>query len=496
MESKLNATIERPANLFDRDAEWADLARFIGGPITTPRLGLVYGRRRQGKSFMLESLTSVTDGFYHQALEEARAPALDAFSAALAAFVGHSGLPTGRFDDWPAAIRAVAEQAGGRPIVIDEFPYLLRASPELPSAIQAAYDGARSGRHPAFNLILCGSALSVMTRLLTGQQALRGRAILDMPVHSLDFRQARAFWEIDDLEVAFLVNAVLGGPPGYRSLLDGITPQSVGDFEDWLATGILNPSHALFREAEYLLAEDPTLVDRAVYRSIIGAIARGESTRRGVASRLDRPDTALDHPLDQLERSQFIIRDADLLRSNRPLLRVADPLLRFHFSVLRPDLARFEARQTHEAWGNAESRFRSQVIGPHFESLARTWTSRYASARTLGGRAKRVGFVQVNDREFKQAFELDVVAEAEGQTSDGKPVVLAIGEAKDSDRPRTLADLARLDRLRGSLARRADIGHARLLLFGRSGFDRDLVAAARRRTDIELVDLDRLYLGD
>lgn len=164
--------------------------------------------------------------------------------------------------------------------------------------------------------------------------------------------------------------------------------------------------------------------------------------------------------------------------------------------MLRPDLARFEARQTHEAWVDAEPRLRSQVIGPHFESLARTWTSRYASARTLGGRAKRVGFVQVNDPEMKQAFELDVVAEADGQASNGKPVILAIGEAKASDRPRTVADLTRLDRLRGSLAGRADMSHARLLLFGRSGFAGDLVAAARRRKDIELVDLARLYGGD
>ncbi len=489
-------TTTRPSRLFDREDEWADLMRFAGDPAPTPRIGLVYGRRRQGKSFMLDELAAASGGFYHQAIEEQSAPALDRFAAAIAAFAGLPAWAGGRFNDWTTAFRALAEQAGGRPLVIDEFPYLLRESPELPSVVQAAYDAAKSGRHPTFQMILCGSALSVMTRLLTGQQALRGRAVLDMPVQAFDFRVSRAFWGSGDLEIAFLVNAVLGGPPGYRDLLAGAAPASAAEFADWLAEGVLNPSHALFREAEYLLSEDPALVDRALYRSIIAAISGGQSTRRGVGGVLGRPDTALDHPLGQLERAQFIVRDSDLLRPNRPLLRVADPLLRFHFTVLRPDIARFEARRTREAWTDAEPRFRAQVLGPHFESLARTWTERYASGTTLGGRPRRVGFVQVNDPGAKQQFELDVVAEAPGEKVDGKPRLLAIGEAKASETPRTLGDLARLERIREILATRAEVGKTKLLLFGRAGFEADLTATASKRQDVELVDLARLYEGD
>jgi Archaeal ATPase. len=489
-------TIPRPSSLFDREAEWTDLSRFGDGSSDVRRIGLVYGRRRQGKSFMLEHLARSTNGFYYQALEEARASALERFATQLAAFSGATEVPVRGFDDWAGAFRAAASLAGGRPIIIDEFPYLLREAPELPSLIQDAYDGVRFGRHPAFRLILCGSALSVMSKLLTGTQALRGRAQLDMPVRSFDFREARSFWQIEDIQTAFLVHAVLGGPPGYRDLVEGATPGSVAEFADWLTATVLNPSHALFREAEYLLSEDPGLIDRALYRSILAVIAGGETTRRGVGVKVDRPETALDHQLGQLERAGFILRDADLLRPNRPLLRIADPLLRFHFAVLRPDLARFEMRQTQAAWQDAERRFRSIVLGPQFESLARTWAATFASSRTLGGHPRQVGFVQVNDREQRQAFELDVVAEAEGPRAGGKPRLLAIGEAKAGDRPRTVNDLRRLERLRGELAGRAEVGRTRLLLFGRSGFDTDLVEAVSRRRDVELIDLQRIYEGD
>jgi len=54
----------------------------------------------------------------------------------------------------------------------------------------------------------------------------------------------------------------------------------------------------------------------------------------------------------------------------------------------------------------------------------------------------------------------------------------------------------RLDRLRGLLVARADVSRTRLLLFGRSGFAPDLLAAAQTRSNVELIDLERLYEGD
>ncbi len=487
-------SVERPAALFDRETEWKDLTRFVSGPEGMPSIGLVYGRRRQGKSFMLDHLRRAAGGFGYQALEETRVAALAGLFGATAAFAGFPAPAGSRFENWSTAFQSLAQAANGRLILIDEFPYLLRDSGELPSVIQAAYDAARTGGHPWFRLILCGSALSVMTHLLTGSKALRGRAKLDMPVSSFDFRQARAYWGIQDLTVAFFVNAVIGGPPGYRDLLDGAAPVHPGEFEEWMSAGVLNPSHALFREAEYLLTEDPSMSDRALYRSIIASIAGGKATKGGVANELGREEGLLDYPLGQLERAQFIVRDHDLLRPNRPLLRIADPLLRFYFAVIRRDLARFSARLTHEGWTDARARFDAQVVGPHFESLARAWAARYASERTLGGSARRVGFAQVHDRDLRQSFELDVVVEGE-QTGD-RATLIAIGEAKGGDAVRTMDDLRRLDRLRGLLVARADVSRTRLLLFGRSGFAPDVLDAAERRSDVELVDLERLYEGD
>jgi len=484
----------RPQGLFDRDHEWRDLLRFAQSPATGPRVGVIYGRRRQGKSFLLRALARQVGGIYHQALEEETAPALGHLGKTLGADAHLAGQLT--FPDWSEAITALLGRAGpDRIAVIDELPYLLTQSPELASIIQKAFDDARNGQGPAFRLLLCGSAMSIMERVLSGQKALRGRAVLDMPLLPFDFRQSAAYWEVESPEIAFLVDAVLGGTPGYRDLLDAATPASPETFIEWLAAGVLNPSHALFREADYLLTEDPAIADRALYQSVLAAIAEGRSTRSAVASQLQRDESALRHPLLVLERAGFIRRDADLLLSKRPLIRIADPYVRFYHAVVRPDLARFEAREFREAWIEARPRFESNVLGPHFEDLARVWTSRFASRRTLGGRPSRVGFTQINDASNRSRMELDVVA-ISGNTNADRPVVLAIGEAKGGSTKRGIADLRRLERGRILVAERAEASASRLLLFSRAGFEPDLVSEARARGDVELIDLARLYTGE
>jgi uncharacterized protein len=493
-------TTERPAALFDRATEWDDLVRFATEPTTSFRIGVVSGRRRQGKSFILDEVARQVGGFYHQALEEERAPALERLGAAMAA---DRGLPGGSlsFPDWSALLRTLAEPATPSPrfVVIDEYPYLLAKSPDIASAIQLAYDASRLGRQLPLRLILCGSAMSVMAGLLSGQRALRGRAVLDLVVDPFDYREAAAFWGVQgDSKLAFLLFCVVGGTPGYRDLLEMGPPTSVAAFPAWLARGVLNPSHAMFRETDYLLAEEPSLTDRAIYQSALAAIAAGRTTSGAVAGALGRPETSVTHVIDGLERARFIERADDVFRSRRPTLRITDAMLRFQHAVIRPDVHRFESRQTLAAWSDATARFESGVAGPAFEEIARAWTSRYASAETLGGIAARVGSTVVNDSAGRSRVEIDVVAlEARSDDEVGvNPTLLLIGEAKSGPDPRGMADLHRLERARELLAGRARVERTRLAVFAAGGFTGDLRDEATRRSDVVLVDMERLYAGD
>lgn len=488
--------MQKPPELFDRETEWANLVDFVQQPGPGIRLALVRGRRRQGKSFLLRRLTEAIGGFYYQALEQEQPQALDALGAAAGEYLG---VPGGRlaFTTWDDALRAIADiRRGDEPalVVIDEFPYLLAHSPELPSLLQRHIDSSRD-RGPAVRLVVCGSALSVMASLLEGAQALRGRATHDLPLATFDFRTAAPFWGIEDPKTAFHVNAVIGGTPGYRDLIAAKTPSRLADFSRWLEHGVLNPASAMFREDDYLLTEERSLSDRALYHAVVGAIAAGNTSQAAIAAALGRESRAVQHPLRALEDAGFVDRDDDLFRNRRPIYRLADPIVRFHHVITRADLARFEDRRFAEAWPEAQARFSTHVLGPHFEQLAREFTFRFASPATTGGAVARVGPAVINDQKARAQHELDVVATVRMRS--GASEVVAIGEAKHTNRPRTVADLDRLARIRTLLTDRGSAPAAtKLLLFSANGFDRKVTEAATKRDDVELIDLGRMYRGD
>lgn len=111
--------------------------------------------------------------------------------------------------------------------------------------------------------------------------------LLDAP--TLDFRLAAQFWEIGDLRTAVFTNAVVGGTPAYRrEFTQGDTPPGPTDFDAWVARAVLNPTRPLFREARYLLAEEPELRDTALYHAVLSAIAHGNASRGGIAAYLGR----------------------------------------------------------------------------------------------------------------------------------------------------------------------------------------------------------------
>lgn len=70
--------------MFDRAWEWAALARFCTDASPGATLGVVSGRRRQGKSSLLEALCSATGGFYLAATEATEAESLRQLAEAVA----------------------------------------------------------------------------------------------------------------------------------------------------------------------------------------------------------------------------------------------------------------------------------------------------------------------------------------------------------------------------------------------------------------------------
>ena len=137
-------------HFMNRTPEISKLKRVWASP--DPSLVVIYGRRRCGKSTLLQHVAEKTDIYF---LADQQEPPLQI--QGLAAEIGRKILGFGQvnYPSWEVLLSALQRQTKkGTTLIIDEFPYLVQKSPELPSIIQKLIDNQQ---HES-NIIICGSS--------------------------------------------------------------------------------------------------------------------------------------------------------------------------------------------------------------------------------------------------------------------------------------------------------------------------------------------------
>ncbi|HUX03280.1 MAG TPA: hypothetical protein VMV53_00010 [Acidimicrobiales bacterium] len=476
-----------------RQIDAVQLDQFLATTVERPTLGLVYGRRRIGKSTALVERIEAQKGFYFEATRVETPVQLERLGRALSEYLEVPGRLA--FGDWEEAVTALIRLGSDRPVpvVLDEVGHILEADQSFDSILATAFGpGARRGARSQARVLLCGSAISMMRALTAGEAPLRGRAGLELVVQPDDFRVSSTRLPVTcDLHTVTRVFAVIGGVVGYATdMVDFDLPANADDFDRWVIDRVLKPGATLHSEAATLLAEDPSLSGRGalLHHSILGAIANGAVTAGTIADKVGKAVSNIAPALNRLVDSGFVVRLEDPVRQQRPAYALADSFLQFHYAVLEPHGSLLRDRDPAQSWGGRLSAvFDSQVRGPVFEEQARTWVRRFADSATLATRDYIGPSIAVIDGVERQ---LDVVVAAQGDVPSEREIV-AIGEAKSGE-SLTTAHLHRLETIRTSLGRRA--AHAKLFLFGPSA-DRPLLQVSRTRSDVEIVDLERLYHG-
>ncbi|MHB8188861.1 MAG: AAA family ATPase [Ferrimicrobium sp.] len=475
-----------------RDQDKAALDTFLDNPIDRPLLGLVYGRRRIGKSTMLVEQAERRGGFYFEAIRAETPVQLERLGTALGEHLGVGRLA---LNDWEAAVGALLRlgERSAIPVILDEFGHIIAADPSVESVLTTTLGpGALRKSASKARLILCGSAIAMMRALTEGEAPLRGRAGLELIMQPDDFRVAATrLPKGAGFETAVRVFAVIGGVVGYATdMVNFDLPNSRADIDRWIVERILSPAATLQREATTLLAEDPSLSGKnnLLHHSILGAIANGSVTAGTIANKVGRQVSNIDLVLRRLIESGFIVRHEDPIRRKRPLYALADSFLQFHYAVIEPYGATLRERDLRAVWsGRLGAVFSSRVRGPVFEEMTRKWATNFASETTLPIR-DHVGpsFVSLDGVDH----ELDVLVTYAGDVPSDRGIV-ALGEAKSGE-VLTTRHLQKLERAKTALG--ANAARAKLLLFGER-VDERLAQLAAERDDVEVVDLDRLYTG-
>lgn len=403
----------------DRAAELARLDRLArskdGG------LAVLWGRRRVGKTRLLVEWVRQHRGVYFVADEST--PALQRRRLAEAIATALPGFADVQYRDWGTLLTRLAREAERArlrgPFVLDELPYLVSASPELPATLQRFVD--HEAKQARLVLAVAGSSQRMMQGLVLDPNApLFGRA-----TEAFELRPLAPKWLGPALRLRSslgIVEAwnVWGGLPRYWEL--------AADFPDRRSAVdalVLDPRGPLHDEPSRLLLEE--LPPAIGLRPILDAIGSGAHKLSEIAGHIGTPATSMARSMTRLVELGLVVRETPFgepeRATKRALYRLADPFLRLWFSMVAPKRAMLAQVDRKTRLAAFDER------APHLDAVSWEELCRAAIPR-LGA---------VFEHEFGPALrywggsgpEWDVVA----QSRDGKAHLL--GEVKWSPRPAT-----------------------------------------------------------
>lgn len=379
-----------------------------------PALAVIYGRRRCGKSRLLQELGGKHTIYY---LADQSAEPLQIASLARQVSSHFPGFDAGLYPSWASLFEALNARSGNKQLtlVLDEFPYLVAESPALPSILQKMID-APSLR---FSIIIAGSSQRMMKQAAFGESApLFGRTREVFNVRPLE-----AGWITDAFKVkgaeAVTRYAVWGGVPRYWELA-----AEFNDHEQAMLELVLNRNGILHHEPRRLLLDD--LRTDTQPHSLLAIIGSGVHRISEIGARLGKPAMNLLRSMEILMELGLVKRDTpfgeDEKNSKRTLYTIADPFLRFWYRYVFPNMSVLE----QEVYDGVLAEWRAtkdQLTGMIWEDLARQSTPRL----DVGGKHWDAAKRWWGKNESGVLGEIDIVA----RSLDGSAILL--GEAKWGD---------------------------------------------------------------
>ncbi|HJJ28842.1 MAG TPA: ATP-binding protein [Methanocorpusculum sp.] len=303
---------------------------------------VLYGRRRVGKTTLIQKFIEDKSALYFFATEETEAENRKNFADSLAAFTGHEYLRSAAFPDWESLFRIFAEYAADskKILVIDEFQNLASVNPAFASVFQKIWDGILSN-YPVM-VILCGSYIRMMTEhTLSAASPLFGRRTGQILLKPLTFYEYLKYFSgrksFDEIVTLY---ALTGGVPKYLEFFDN--RESI-----WanLKKHVLNPGGYLYEEPVFLLQKEVS--ETITYFSILKAVSLGNRKLSDLASVLEMKANSLSPYLKNLEELRLLERRVPVTelypeKSRRGLYYITDSFMLFWFMFVYPNRGELE----------------------------------------------------------------------------------------------------------------------------------------------------------
>ncbi len=359
-----------------------------------PQFIMIYGRRRVGKTELITHFIEDKPAIYFLAEQKRYHDNIEEMKEIMGTHLKDEEFKIINFENWVQLFKSFTSRIKKRTIIIiDEFPYLVEQDASIPSEFQKIWDMHLS-KSENIILILIGSSVSMMEKLLGRKSPLFGRRTAQLEIKPINIFHIKDFLPSYSMEECIKAYACTDGIPLYLNQFNSKLPV----FEN-IKNTLFRRDAILYNEAEILLKQE--FREPANYFAILKALSFGYTKQSEIANHTGIDKSIISKYLQNLEEIRIVKKEHPLTdkKEKRKNSRYdfQDNYFRFWFRFIYPNKSRIE-RGVPEAIETMKKNY-SAYLGFIFEKTAAEFLW-----KTMSSRFTKLG------RWWHKDIEIDLIA--------------------------------------------------------------------------------------
>ena len=335
--------------------------------------GVIYGRRRIGKSTLINEFLKDKPNIFFQAKKDNMYGNLRSFSYEIDKLLD---LPKSFvFSSMEEAFDSLIEYAKGKRFVIaiDEYPYIVNQDASFPSILQEAIDRAPENLF----FLISGSDVGMLKNELEDHNSpLYKRRTFEMNVTKLKYSESLEYLKNVDNETKIKYLSFTSTYPYYLSAMDFDIP-----FEDNIKRLLFNEYGTFFTLPDQLLSNSLNTQD--VYNAILYAVSKRKRSNKEIAEYIHEDEAKVSKYIKTLLQSELLDK-RETYNGNKKTVyyEIGDPMLRFWYMFIFNNMEKI--RMNGELVYNNLQEDIKQFICYGFEEVSRLYMDELNSKGLLG----------------------------------------------------------------------------------------------------------------
>jgi len=427
----------------------------------------IYGRRRVGKTTLIQQFIKNKDSVYYLAAQEPVNQQVKEFKNLMADHINDEFLRNSDISNWKSLFTYLKQNMDAERkscIVIDEVTFIIRKNDSFPSYLQKFWDNFLKDSNTS--LVLSGSLIGLMKESILSQSSpVYGRRTGQINLKPLSIEHLAKLF--DTSKQSIKLYSILGGIPKYYEEVDYNK-----EFPE-VINQMLDPESFFFEEGIFLLSQE--FKELGNYNAILQSISKGNHRATKIANDIGMETRQIYTYLDKIyeigliEEKRPITEKNTKSRNKRYYLE--DNFTRFWYKIIFPERSRIQSEEVK--YKNIKKQLK-HLISQSFKEISR---------ETI----RKTGNYQKVGRWWCKEDEIDIVA-----LNEEKEEIL-FGECKWTETKVGTELLTKLEEKSQKVRwQNQKTRTEKYSLFSKNGFTEKMREKTEERKDITLYNLEKI----